>query len=45
MKLTVSFRVFLVGLSLFFVFFFFRGVQFAQSITSFLRKHFWEVIF
>ena len=45
MKFTLSSRVLIVALSLFLVFFFFRGFQFAQSITSFLRKHFWEVIF
>jgi hypothetical protein len=32
-------------LGLFLVFLVFRSFQFAQSITAFLRKHFWEVIF
>ncbi len=45
MKLELSSRFLLITLCLCLAFVLFRGFQFTQSITAFLREYLWDAIF
>ena len=45
MNLKLSNRVLIASIAILLIFILLRGFQFTESITGFLRDHFWDAIF